>query len=372
MRIIDQTGYKLPPDVKKILLIQLGDIGDVVWTTPAIRAVQDSVPGAEISVLVREGFGDLLEADPAIKNVFETKQSGGNLLARTTGQLAFLRGVRACRFDLAIDLRLGDRGAFLSLLSGARYRVTKHHPEGVPYWRKYFFTHAVVPEPRHGTYGAAEQSLSFLRGLGIDTGQTSPRLWVTDAVKERVRKILIEDKIDPTARPVTINLFARWSYKEWGGQKWIDIINWLGQEFSVPVIIIGSAQERSKAEALIRQCHGQVFNLAGRTTLAELAGLLSLSRLHAGVDSAAPHIAAATGAPTVTIYGPTSWRDWAPVGRQHRVVVPDMDCVPCFKKGCDNSGRSLCLEALEAESVKTAIREALSEPSESLQIDSPQ
>lgn len=370
MKVINQPDYILPPDVKKILLIQLGDIGDVVWTTPVIRAVKESIPDAQVSVLVRAGFGGLLEGDPAIKEVFETKQSGGNLLSRAAGQLVFFKSIRACRFDMAIDLRLGDRGAFLSLLSGARYRLTKHHPEGVPSWRKYFFTHAVTSRPRHGTYGAAEQSLSFLRGVGIDTHDVTPRLCVTDAVKERVRKILAEEKADPAIPPVTINFFSRWPYKEWGGQKWIEVINWLGREFSIPVIIIGSAQERSKAEELISQCRGQVFNFAGRTTLAELAGLLSLSRLHAGVDSAAPHIAAATCTPTVTIYGPTSWKDWAPIGSKNKVVVPDMDCVPCFKKGCDNSGRSLCLEALETGSVKTAIREALSEPSESFKIDS--
>jgi len=77
------------------------------------------------------------------------------------------------------------------------------------------------------------------------------------------------------------------------------------------------------------------------------------------VDSAAPHIAAATGVPTITIYGPTSWKDWAPVGKDHRVILPEMDCAPCHQKGCDNSGNSRCLEALTAEQVKSIIREAL-------------
>jgi heptosyltransferase-3 len=77
------------------------------------------------------------------------------------------------------------------------------------------------------------------------------------------------------------------------------------------------------------------------------------------VDSAGPHIAAATGTPTVTIYGPSSWQDWAPVGEQHRVVLPDMDCVPCKKKGCNHSGRSLCLEELNTEKVKKVVREAM-------------
>ena len=102
-----------------------------------------------------------------------------------------------------------------------------------------------------------------------------------------------------------------------------------------------------------------MVNLAGQTTLAELAGVLSLSRLHIGVDSAAPHIAAATGVPTITIYGPSSWFDWAPVGKDHRVILPEMDCVPCHKKGCDGSGQSRCLNELTPEQVIPVICEAL-------------
>ena len=102
-----------------------------------------------------------------------------------------------------------------------------------------------------------------------------------------------------------------------------------------------------------------VYNLAGKTTLVELAGLLRLSALHLGVDSAAPHIAAAVGTPTITIYGPSDWREWAPIGEHHRVVVPPMECVPCRQKGCDGKEWSRCLETLETGQVQEVIREAL-------------
>lgn len=363
MQVIDQSGYLLPESVKKILLIQLGDIGDVVWTTPSIRAAKNAIPEAQISVMVREGFGGLLEADPSLEQVFELKRYRGNVFHQAIRQLSFLKNIRAQRFDLTVDLRLGDRGAFLSFLTGAPFRVTMHHPEGVPFWRKYFFTHGVVPHPRPGNYGAADQTLCFLRGLGIDTDDITPRLWVADAVKRRIREILDREKVDSSERWITINFFSRWSYKEWDSQKWIEIINWLWRDFAVPVILTGSREEQPKAEAIKMKCEARVLNFAGRTTLAELAGLLSLSRLHVGVDSAAPHIAAATGVPTVTIYGPTSWKDWAPVGKNHRVILPEMDCAPCFHKGCDNSGHSLCLESLSTERVKSIIREALESPS---------
>jgi ADP-heptose:LPS heptosyltransferase len=121
-------------------------------------------------------------------------------------------------------------------------------------------------------------------------------------------------------------------------------------------VIVGSPGEKERIGELVGVCSGKTYNLAGRTTLAELAGVLRLSRLHI----AALHIAAAVGAPTVISYGPSNWRDWAPQGPGHRVVVPDMPCVPFCMKGCEGRWVSRCLDALAAEKVQEVIREALS------------
>jgi len=143
--------------------------------------------------------------------------------------------------------------------------------------------------------------------------------------------------------------------------KWAQIIDWLGKDFSIGTVIVGSPAERERADMLSRSCAVKVFNLAGKTTLAELAGVLKQSRLHIGVDSAAPHIAAAVGTPTVTLYGPSDWRYWAPPGECHRVVFSDMACIPCNQKGCDGCGVSRCLDTLEVKQVQRVLREALSD-----------
>ena len=359
MQIIDKSNYKLPPGVHKVLLIQLGDIGDVVWTIPSIWAVKNSIPGAEVSIMVKDGFGGLLKADPSIERIFEVKRYHGNAFRQAAGYLSFLKDIRAQHFDLVVDLRLGDRGAFMSVASGAPLRISMHHPASVPFWRNYFFTHGVVPADSIPKRGATDQSLRILRRLSIDSDDIIPKLWISDSVKRRVREILVNEKMDNIKRWITINPFSRWQYKEWNDHKWTGIINWLWRDYAIPVIVVGSAAEKQRAEALIQQSEAVAFNFAGLTTLEELAGLLSLSRLHIGVDSAAPHIAAATGTPTITIYGPSSWQDWAPLGKDHRVILPDLSCLPCRNKGCDNSGRSRCLEDLSVDQVKHVIREAI-------------
>ncbi len=77
--------------MSRILIIQLGDIGDVVWATPTFRAVKEAYPQANVSVLIREGFGSLLEADPCTHKIFEVKRYKGNLLKKAFKQLSFIR-----------------------------------------------------------------------------------------------------------------------------------------------------------------------------------------------------------------------------------------------------------------------------------------
>lgn len=352
-------GREIPKEnIRNILVIQLGDIGDVVWATPTFRAVKDAYPHGNVSVLLRGGFGSLLRADPCVHKVFEVKQYEGGLVKKIRGQIGFLRTLRRERFDLAFDLRSDDRGAFMSFFSGAPIRATNIY-YSIP-WRNRFFTHLADPPVSEGrTYDAADQSLRVVRGFGIDTEDTVPKLFVSETIRERARQILEYEGIPAGSRWITLNPFSRWQYKEWGHEKWVRIIDWLWEKHEISTVIVGAPDEREKAADITGRCGGRIYDLTGRTTLDELAGVLGLSDLHVGVDSAAPHIAAAVGTPTITIYGPSDWRDWAPPGEIHGVVTPDCDCVPCYQKGCDGSGVSRCLQELPVEKVRAAVNDKI-------------
>ncbi|MBU4344801.1 MAG: glycosyltransferase family 9 protein [Desulfobacteraceae bacterium] len=345
-------------DIRSILLIQLGDIGDVVWATPTFRAVKEAYPQANVSVLLRESFGSLLEADPHIHKIFEVKRYNGNILKRARKQLSFIRDLRTERFDLVFDLRSDDRGAYTALLSGAQIRAALLY-RGLK-WRNLLFTHLVdPPASKERIYGAAEQSLCIVREFGIDTKDTIPKLWVSEKVKRRAEKLLDDNGVTAVSRWITLNPFSRWEYKEWEHEKWVQVIDWLWEEYGIATVVVGAPEEREKSIDIVNKCKGRIYNLTGRTSLDELAGVLSLSSLHIGVDSAAPHIAAAVGIHTITIYGPSEWLVWAPLGEIHSVVTPDRDCAPCHQKGCDGSGTSKCLEELTIDKVERAIHRAL-------------
>lgn len=346
--MIISAQHKINIPVRKILIIQLGDIGDVVWAIPAFWAVKNSFPQADVFVLARKPNGDLLLDDSHIDRIFQVDQRS------VLKGLQLLRSIRKEKIDLLFDLRADDRGAYISLLSGAKMRAALYY-KGID-WRNKMFTHlADPPQSEERILGAAEQSLKILRSFGIQGITSIPQIFVSDETRSRAIKLLASEKIVSENGYVTMNPFSRWSYKEWGIGKWRQIISFIRQKYKMPVLIMGSKEERTRADELTSAGSSFAYNLAGKTTLQEMAGVLQQSSLHIGVDSAAPHIAAAVGAPTLTIYGPSDWRDWAPPGEKNQVVLPDMDCVPCRKKGCDGSGRSKCLDKLDVAKVQDAL-----------------
>lgn len=354
----------LTPCPKNILLIQLGDIGDVVLTTPAIRAVKESYPNAQVSVLVFKPYGSLLTADPNLYEVIENTKIRGSLFRLLRESVAFARRLRQKHYDLVIDLRTGDRGAALSLLSGAAVRAG-HRNDKDPFWHKIAFTRIlhdlrVAPLPVHP---GADQSLRIVRALGIDTADSTPKLYLAPDDLLRARTLLAESGIAPETKVVTVNPFSRWKYKEWDDGKWGEVIDRIWEEHRMPAVLIGAPEDAAACQIIVAGREGRSINLAGKTTLGELAAVISLSSLHLGVDSAAPHIAAAVGAPTVTIHGPSDWRAWRIANELHRVVSPAMDCLPCNMKGCDGSGKSRCLDKLGANTAIEVIGQALQKTS---------
>lgn len=344
-----------------ILLIQLGDIGDVVLTTPTVRAVKETYTGARVSILVFKPYGSLLAADPNIYEIVETTRTRGPLIHRLHESLVFALSLRQKHYDLVIDLRTGDRGAILSFFTGAPVRVGC---QGIrqQFWHEILFTKIirdlkVAPPPVHP---GADQSLRVVRELGITTQDSTPRLYIAPGDRLRASSLLAEAGLAPGIRMVTVNPFSRWKYKEWSNAKWREVIDRLWEVHHIPAVLIGSSEEVAGCQEIVAGREGRAFNLAGKTTLGELAAVISMSSLHLGVDSAAPHIAAAVGTSTVTIYGPSDWRAWRIVNERHKVVSLAMDCVPCSQMGCNNMGQSKCLDQLTVDDFMKAVEVALS------------
>ena len=340
------------PRLSNILLVQLGDIGDVVLTTPTIRAVRETYPEAHVSILVRKPFGDLLLADPNLHKVIAVSRVRGALFRTLLEYLRFARRFRRARYDLVIDLRTSNLGAFLSFLTGTQERVGRH-ADNKPFWYNRLFTKLLI-NPAYAqlpVHPGADQSLRIVRAIGIDTRDSVPKLYVAPKDRDNAVELLIKCGLTPASRWITINPCSRWKYKEWSYEKWGEIVDRIWRNHRLPTVLIGSPEETSVADGIAAGRNGYTFNLTGKTTLGELSALISMSSFHLGVDSAAPHIAAAVGKPTLTIFGPGNWKSWTVTDELHRVVTSQLPCIPCNRSGCDDSGKSQCLDELGTDRV---------------------
>ncbi|MFH1241122.1 MAG: glycosyltransferase family 9 protein [Pseudomonadota bacterium] len=343
-------------DIHNILLIQLGDIGDVVLSFPCIRALRENFPKATIIVAVREKARELIEDCPWSTGVISVNKEKRSLGQEIEYQKNFLLGLRRFRFDLVIDMRTGTRGAILTLLTGARYRVG-YRGDGKG-WRNRIFNHLASDEYVPRQY-VGDYYFRLLMTYGFRTEDVRPELRVPRERRKRAAALLKEHGVLLDQPLIVVQPFSLWHYKEWGIDKYIQLINWIGIKYRFPVVLTGSSAERGRIVEIIKRCKENVYNLAGETSIGAFSAILGYCRLFIGVDSSGMHISGAVGTPTVTIFGPSSPVSWAPRGEKHVVVQKDFSCVPCRRKGCDDSEVSRCLEELTVEEVSSAVERQL-------------
>jgi ADP-heptose:LPS heptosyltransferase len=205
--------FKVTGDIKNILEIQLGDIGDVVLTFPVIKALRDRFPHAKIMSAVRQKAGDLLEDCPWIDGVIAIDQQKRSVNKEIAYQWQFFSDLRRHRFDLAIDMRTGTRGAILAFLSGASQRISFYADDG-KLWRNRLFTHLAKIDYQIGQY-VGDYYSSILNTYKINTQSNLPHLSVSPKKQAVINSLLKAEHI-PANRPlIAIQPFSLWQYKEW-------------------------------------------------------------------------------------------------------------------------------------------------------------
>ncbi len=351
-------GNLIRKGVRNILLIQLGDIGDVVLSFPCIRALRENFPQSNIIVAVREKARELIEDCQWATGVISVNKGRRRFTEELSYQKKFFSCLRKFHFDLSIDLRTGDRGAILAFLSGARQRIGFYAHDG-KLWRNRLFTHLNMPEPKPDRHFASYY-LDILFSVNMKTNHVWPEHEVPVERQQKAAALFKKENIPSGKTVVAVQPFSLWRYKEWGMRKYATLIKWMTSKFKIPVIITGSADERRRAARIIEICgEKNVYNFAGKTSIGMFAAVLKLCGLFIGGDSAGMHISGAVGTPTVNIFGPSPPISWAPRGDQHCVVSKDMPCVPCRQKGCNDSEKSRCLDELTFEEVRERVDEQM-------------
>lgn len=346
--------------IERILVIKLRHIGDVLLTVPTLRAVRENYPKAYIAVMVSAGTEAMLTENRLIDEVivFDRSVNRESFFSRVRKELVFVAGLRKKKFDLVIDLTTGDRSAILSVLSGARYRLAAD-PRGKGFLgKRFFYTHLRRLNEKSHT---VEQNLQIVQQIGSDTADRSISLEIPQAASAAVEALFQRHGVVESALKVHLHPTSRWLFKCWRDDAMASLIDLLSERAQAQVVLTcgPSRAEEEKARKIFDLSRFKPVDLIGKTTLKELAAVSKRCDLFIGVDSAPMHIAAAVGTPVVALFGPSGEVHWEPWGDGHRVVAKEMSCRPCGQAGCDNSGRSECLETLSVGEVWEAVQKQM-------------
>ncbi|MEK7841898.1 MAG: putative lipopolysaccharide heptosyltransferase III, partial [Deltaproteobacteria bacterium] len=290
-----------PPlrDVKKILVIKLRHIGDVLLTIPAIRAVKNTFPNSSITAVVNSGTEAVLEGNPLINEIFALDRSMLNqsLLKRVWYEISFVKRIRGGHFDMAIDFTGGDRPALYSFLSGARYRIGYDAADGFA-GKRFLYTHRFEVNRENHT---VLQNLELLSRAGIKTKDFNVDFYISRDDEEWLSAALQKKGVKEGDVIVHIHPTSRWLFKCWKDEAMADVIDRIQGQYGVKVILTCSPDKREmdKANRIIELTQNKPISFIGDIDLKKLGAIAKRARLFFGVDSAPMHIAAAVGAPVV-------------------------------------------------------------------------
>jgi lipopolysaccharide heptosyltransferase I len=364
---------------ERILLIKPSAVGDVIHTIPVLAKLRARYPAARIDWLLTPAIAEWIQHHPALTSVVPFARRDFSRLWRSwsaTSQLvSLIKRLGDTRYDLVIDLHGQFRSALLCLATGAATRIGFDRPRA----RAREASRPLPPAAyRHGWTGAREGAwLSYTHRIPIpnlDVHAVDRYLWLSElldlpagppdfrtpvppAAQERVAGLL--DMHGVSNKPLTVIFPGTiWETKHWHLDGFIQVARHL-QASGRAVVLAGSAKERGRCQALAVACPG-VCDLAGQTTLSELAALVARAAICVTNDSGSMHLSVALDRPVVSVFGPTDPVWIGPYGRLHAVVRADVPCAPCYLRalsGCPHEHR--CMKEVTASQVIERLEEVL-------------
>jgi lipopolysaccharide heptosyltransferase II len=350
--------------VKRILLVRLREIGDVVLTTPAVHAIRCRFPDAHLAYVVEPAAAPVVLSNPHLDRVIVVPRRRG--LGAMAADLRFGWKLRAERYDLAIDFHGGPRASLLTWMSGAPTRIG-YEVIG----RSWAYTRRIARpralRPRHSVEN--QWDLLIPLDIGPPDRQTFPVEMAPDTAATRdVAERLLRAEVGLSERLIVMHVSAGNPFRRWPIEHFVALVtSLLDRDRLVRVIVTSGPSEADAADRVVKDSRERLDEGAARRilscgefSLSELRALLERAALYIGGDSGPLHIAATTGVPIVALYGPTlparsaPWRNRA--FRTESVEAGTLPCRPCDQRVCE-PGDFRCLGRITPEQVlEAAIR----------------
>jgi lipopolysaccharide heptosyltransferase II len=305
-------------DAKKILFIRIDRIGDMILSTPALKAIKKAMPHSKLVVLASYSNCAVILNNPYIDEIVVYDHTGS--LFRKIG---VIRRLRCYRFDLAIDPYPDYelRTAIIAFLSGAKIRVG-YNSHG----REVFFN---VQTPKiNDKKHFVDITADVLKPLGVATEDKRPEYFLTDVEREWAKNWLNKKGVG-TKPLVGLHPGAYYESQRWPLDRFAELANHLVKRRHLDLIVFGGPNDEKLIDQLLSMVDEKILTYVG-TDLRRFVALLSCCRTLICNNSGPLHMAVATNTSTISFMGPTDKDRWMPVGHIHKILrIDDLPCIGC-------------------------------------------
>lgn len=330
----------------KLLLIRFSSIGDVILTTPLVRALRAAYPDAVIHFATRPATTPLLEANPRLDRVLTLP--GGD----TRALLAFARTLRAERYDRVLDLHGTLRARALRVLvPGPRW---KGYPKSTLRRRALvWFRPASARDPDRAVVPVPERYFGAAAPLGVRPDGGPPEVFLTPAAEAEADEALRRAGVPDGEPYAALAPGAQHATKRWPEERWLELARRFAARGVRPILVGGP--EDAAASARIAAAVPGAASVAGELGLLGSAAVLARARLLVSGDTGVMHLATAVGTPVVALFGPTVRAfGFFPYTDRAAVLERDLPCRPCSTHGGEACplGHHRCLREITAAEVE--------------------
>jgi heptosyltransferase-1 len=352
---------KLITNPKKILIIRLSAIGDVVDVLPALRCLRSNFPEARISWLVEDRASQILSGHPDIDEVivFPRKKWRREILkvnraiSTLSDVLSFYRKLHGERYDLVLDFQGNLKSGIMDMITGTENRIG--FGKGFCKEFNYLFTrHKAYPQNKREH--RIDKNLSLLKALGFDSKFQNPELPVSKSDQEYI-STFIEENNKCSVPIIVINPCTSeyGSYKRWSTINYARLADMILEKHDVKVIFIWGPNELEIANGIVAYMEQKAL-VSCKTTIKQLIELIRCSDLYIGGDTGPLHIASTLCIPTVAIFGPKDPVLYGPYNENAVVISKELPCSPCRNRKCSDPE---CLTTILPEEVFQAVSQLM-------------
>lgn len=339
----------------RILVVRTDRIGDVVLTTPVLKALRENYPHAHIAMMVSPRTKELIEDNPYLDEVlvYDREKKDKGLL----GFWRFVLALKRKRFDLAIVLHTKNRLNLITYFASIKRRAGyKNNKFG-------FLLTDKLTDTRHlGIKHEVDYCLDILRKLGLKINDKIPYVAVKKKDLDSVGSMLNAQGIGADNKIAAIHPGSSCISKRWLRERFVVLANRLVEDYGLKVILVAEGKEdEAIANEMAHEIRYPVLNLSGKLSLGQLSALLKRCAIFISNDSGPAHIASAVGTPVVSIFGRNqaglSPVRWAPVGRKDTYLHKEVGCSICLAHNCSIGFD--CLKAITVDDVLKAVDDIL-------------